>query len=396
VAVSDVQEAEAQQELTTYGYFSWRYEKVFNEPGWDGSRIVEESPPGEYSLPFFNVMMQHQVGPRFRTFVNLAGAGGELEVRNIWGEWSHSRFLNIRVGKIYRKFGLYNEILDAVPSYYGIEPPEAFDKDHYLISRTTAVMVLGNISAGSGTLNYAFTTDNGEGSDIFENTFPLGYDVNYKFGTGRYTVGLSGYTSGGKTNSDVGVGEGPPSGGVLPWMAEDEFTLVNVYAEAKVRGFTGQFEYARGSHDAVRDPDAVLEVVNSTSLNDAQLARFLVNPAGSTTDVSNVNTDGDYTVQTWYFRGGYSIDTSKGEIAPYLQWDWYKNPETIAKKTYGGDNEAGVADDGVFNKGTIGIIYRPIPLVAVKLDASSHYYRFHGEDVSFPEIRFDVSYTFGF
>jgi hypothetical protein len=35
--------------------------------------------------------------------------------------------LNLRPGKIYRQFGLCDEILDAVPAYYGIEPPELFD-----------------------------------------------------------------------------------------------------------------------------------------------------------------------------------------------------------------------------------------------------------------------------
>jgi hypothetical protein len=220
--------------------------------------------------------------------------------------------------------------------------------------------------------------------------------LNYKFGTGRYTVGLSGYTSGGRTNSDVGVGDGPPSGGVLPWMAADSFKIINIYTEAETKGLTLQFEYTRGSHKAERDVDGVLAVLASTTVNDNQLSRFLLNSAGSTTDPANVNTVGDYTVQTWYFRSGYSKDTSIGEFGPYVQWDWYSNPETIGKKTYGGDNEAGIADDGVFNKATIGIVYRPIPLVAFKLDASSHRYLFHGDNVSFPEIRFDVSYTFGF
>ena len=55
-----------------------------------------------------------------------------------------------------------------------------------------------------------------------------------------------------------------------------------------------------------------------------------------------------------------------------MQWDRYGNPETIATKDFGGDNEAGVADDGVFNN------------------------LFPASDVSSPEIRLDISYTFGF
>jgi len=52
---------------------------------------------------------------------------------------------------------------------------------------------------------------------------------------------------------------------------------------------------------------------------------------------------------------------------------WYSNPETIAKKKYGGDNEAGAADDGVFYKSTVGLVYRPAPEVAIKFDQSFHF-----------------------
>ena len=58
------------------------------------------------------------------------------------------------------------------------------------------------------------------------------------------------------------------------------------------------------------------------------------------------------------------------ECVPYLQWDWYS-------KTFGGDNEAGVADDGEFNKAALGIVYRPVTLgsksgVAKKVNFEVH------------------------
>ena len=80
---------------------------------------------------------------------------------------------------------------------------------------------------------------------------------------------------------------------------------------------------------------------------------------------------------------------------PYFQWDWSRNPETIASKTFGGDNEAGVSDAGQFHKSTIGVVYRPIPEVAVKLDTSHHIFRFNGETTSYPELRVDFSFVFG-
>jgi hypothetical protein len=141
--------------------------------------------------------------------------------------------------------------------------------------------------------------------------------------------------------------------------------------------------------------------VQNAGLNDNQLARFLVDPSKdvSTLTDSDVIQSAKFKIQTWYFRAGYSFNTGIGEIAPYLQWDWYSNPETIEDKTYGGDEEAGSADDGIFNKSTIGIVYRPIPEVAVKLDQSFHFYKgndnANDQNVYYPEVRFDVSYIFG-
>lgn len=386
--------AAAQDPVSIYGYFATRLEKSFNVPAADGTDVVKESGPREFGYPFVNVMLQSQLSPRFKVFANLNGAGaGELDVRNIWGEWSPSAKFNVRVGKSYRKFGLYNEVLDAVPTYYGIEPPEAFDSDHLLISRTTALMVHGQFGAPKGRINYSFSTDNGEGQTV-ESTFPVGYDVNYQYGTGQLTLGLSGYTSGGSTDGDVSVGEGSPKSGVLPWMAEDEFTILNAYAESKVGALTLQAEWARGSHDAQRDADAIVEVVNGTGLNDRQRARFLVNPAGPV-DVANVNTNGSYDVTAWYLRGGYSFFTEKGEIGPYVQYDRYSNPETIASKRFGGDAEAGESDDGNFSKITVGTLFRPIPNVALKIDSSVFQYNLLGRSVRFHEIRLDLSYAFG-
>jgi hypothetical protein len=386
---------EAQSSLLTYGYFASRWEKVFDEPFVRNGQTLTESPPAEFSQPAFHVMMQQSLGPQFRAYINLAGPDAEgVEVRNVWGEYSFDRRFAIRFGPQYRRFGLYNEILDAVPTYYGIEPPEMFDGDHFMISRTTTFSALGAFQVGGGQLEYMLSTDNGEG-DIFPSTFPLGWDLRYQGGAGAWTVGASGYTSGGATNSGNAVGSGPSDNGVLPWMAADSFTVVNLFAEWEVGALTLQAEWARADHEAERDVESVLQVVQNGDLFDSQLQRFLLDPNGPVT-AANVNTVGDYVAETFYFRAGYSFETDKGELAPYFLWDWYSNPETIRDKGLGGDNEAGAAEDGEFHKPTLGLIYRPIPEVAIKLDGSQHWYRLNGEDVRYSEIRFDVSYTFGF
>jgi len=381
-------------DLNIYGYFSTRFEKTFAEPGVENGRIVKEDAPAEFIHPFFNVLMQHQITDRFKAFVNINGAGGQtIDLRNFWGEYAASALFNFRLGKIYRKFGLYNEILDAVPAYFGIEPPELFDSDHLMISRTTAFMFYGSLNTRIGSFNYSLSTDNGEGGAA-KDVIPIGYDLNYKFGGGDYTLGISGYTSGGKTSSDIDLGSGSPKSGVLPWMAADEFTIFGGYVEGKIGALTLQAEYWTSPHTVARDPALVVSMIDGAKPNAHQLSRFLLNPAAAAAE-ANVRINDNYDVNTWYVRAGYSAETGIGEIAPYLQWDYYSNPETIAKKKFGGDNEAGVADDGVFTKSTIGVVFRPIPQVAAKLDQSFHFYKLNGEDVNYWEIRLDVSLLFG-
>lgn len=59
-----------------------------------------------------------------------------------------------------------------------------------------------------------------------------------------------------------------------------------------------------------------------------------------------------------------------------------------------GDNEAGYADDGEFLKPSLGVVYKPDPAVAIKLDGSTHIQKFNGKTESYPEVRLDVSCAF--
>ena len=247
--------------VNLYGYFATRFEKTYNEPSLDGDQIVEETAVGEWTNPSLNVMMQHQIDRRFKAFLNLNGSGGEaLDVRNFWGEFTASRYAAFRLGKVYRKFGLYNELLDAVPTYYGIEPPEIFDSDHLIVSRTTTLMMHGSTDMQSGVVSYALSTDNGEG-DAFADATPLGYDLRYKTGTGFLTVGTSGYNTFGPANSDVSVGDGSPKSGVLPWMSEDKFWVLGGYTELNYKGWMIQSEYWHADHNAIRDAEKTVEMI---------------------------------------------------------------------------------------------------------------------------------------
>ncbi|MBT9547952.1 MAG: hypothetical protein IV090_21360 [Candidatus Sericytochromatia bacterium] len=70
------------------------------------------------------------------------------------------------------------------------------------------------------------------------------------------------------------------------------------------------------------------------------------------------------------------------------------HPETIANKTYGGDNESGLSDDGIFFKPSLGVVYRPSTNIVLKLDSSMHIQKFNGATTMYPEVRFDASFAF--
>lgn len=384
-------------DVNIYGYLSWRLEKVWDELDiGDTGETVTEDAPREISIPSFNVMMLSRIADNVKFFANINGEGAEeLTVNNAWGEYTFSDRLNLRIGKSYRRFGLYNEMLDAVPTYIGIEPPELFDKDHLIISRETLLMVHGWVPLGEGELRYSFSTDNGEGGPTAEDNIPIGFDVRYDMSFQGLLFGVSGYSSNGDTVPDKMLGDGSPSSGVLPWMEKDDFAVFGGYFQYENMGWKVQAAYWNADHTAVRDAASVVEVINSAGINAAQRSRFLVDATGPVSE-DNVNTQGDYEINTWYLRGGYSYYLESGaELVPYAQWDYYENPETIRSKTWGGDNEAGLADDGQFTKITLGVIYRPISQVAFKVDGSTHQQKFNGQDKSYSEIRFDISYIFG-
>lgn len=383
----------AQNQLDIFGYFSTRYEKTWHEPALESGGIGYEDSPAEFMYPFFNVMLQQRLGEQFRLFLNFNGDGAStVQVGTFWGEYAPSSLVKLRLGRIYRKFGLYNEILSAVPTYYGIEPPELFDFDHLMVTRTTAFMVFGEVDVGKGKFAYSLNTDNGEGGARLDDV-PMGWDVNYRIP--GFVIGTSGYYSGGPTSPDKAVGAGSPRSGVLPWMEEDEFHVLDAYTQLIKGALTLQTEFTYASHAAIRNPEAVLTVLSDGDVLPTQRERFLLNRSGADTAVGNVRTTVDYEVMAWYIRGGYSIFVGSAEWAPYLQWDWYLNPETVQKKKVGGDNEAGASDDGEFHKSTVGLIFRPLPQVACKLDQSFHFYTLDSQRVFYPEVRIDVSYIFG-
>lgn len=383
-----------------YGYINPYAEKTFAIPtvGSDGKTIYESSPFEWTPARNFHLYGSGNLTDKIDVLLNIARTSTDgLELRNAWGNFKIRDKFQVRLGKIYRRFGLYNEKLDQIPTFIGIEPPELFDVDHLFLTRTTNFMVHGSFNIGSDELLYALSTENGEGG-ADKNVIPLGWDLRYK--SSSLIVGTSGFTSSitsGKTSSTIAFGSGSPRGGVLPWMQGDRFGVFGGFIEKNIGKLLIQAEYWVSPHSAVRNADNVLTLVTKGGINAAQRKRFLgsaASKADTALKVTDVVTNVNYVSSTWYLRLGYNIDTKVGQFVPYIFLDWMSNPEVINTKKYGGDEESGYADNGVFFKPSLGLVYRPITNVAIKLDGSIHSQKFNGKNEIYPEIRMDFSFAF--
>ena len=375
----------AEMNTKVNGYIEGYWEKVDDTPQIGNSG--KNKNPSEFDTPHVQALIMSSKDS-YKAFFNLSAGGQQkdtLEVRNAWVEKELlSDKLSFRIGKLYRQFGLYNEILDAVPTYIGIEPPEMFDPNHLLLTRTTNAMLHGKATVGSeGQLHYSITTGNDERKTDAQS---LGLDVHYTLGA-NWKWGASYYTSGGRAVSDQqGFEKTAGSGAVLNWMLHDSYDVSGAYLQYTDAKWIVQIESFQSNHKAVRDSTVVTSLCTdpNVSLNARQRARF--NCGGS------INTDADYQVSTSYLRTGYVIPLTEGSLTPYFQYDIYDNEETIWQKDFGGDNEAGLSDDGQFTKATVGAVYRPDFNVALKLDYSQHMQDVNDKNNNYGEVRFSFSY----
>ena len=386
----------ANANTSIYGFIEGYVEKVESSPGISGGTdttggtFTRNENAHEFQTPNVRLMVKNSK-KNYSSFLNLNASSGNVETTNAWFEGKvASNLFKIRIGKMYRKFGLYNERLDAVPTYIGIEAPELFDTDHLLVTRTTNLMFHGEKDLGDGTFYYALTTGNDEraGSEI-----PLGGDLRYTmYGDDiEWTFGSSFYISG-KATPTQDVGAASPDGGVVNYMKEDRFEVLGFYTELKRKALIFQAAYYQADHNAVRDGSKLSgDSFDTASLTQSQINRLCNGNMSTCTD-----SEANYKIKTWYIRTGYYFFTKMGEFVPYIQWDYYENPEALANKKNGGDNEAGLADDGKFNKQTVGMVYRPDPTIAIKIDASNHSQDINGESVNYAEVRGSFSYMWTF
>jgi len=376
-----------------YGFIESRFNATTSEPNGnikaDGS--ASRSPAvNDLSIPSFHIMAQGTLYDRYRYYINLAAPDSDapsadvaLGVRNAWLEMSIlGDYLQLRVGKLYRRFGLYNEILDTVPSFIGVEMPVFLSGNRPMLTRTTNAMVHGRVSFDRSTIAYAVTVGKDEISPN-DNVWSPGFDVNYDYDS-TLLIGTSFYTTAGKVTPNVTLGQGSPTGGVAPWMKQDSFQVFGGYAQLSLGDFVLHGEAWVSPHKAVRDPELVAILAqnarNFSAANATQLA----------------GTSANYTYQTFDIRASYTFDVGSGDdpaqIIPYLDYQYIRNRESIADTVYGGDGQPGESPQGRAMHNRIGVVIRPVSVVAFKAEGTYAMYDYGTRFASDEELWLSLSY----
>jgi len=386
------------RKLSFYGFLDAGTEKYYGIDGTEVANYKDEN--WEFKQPRFHLYGVSHLSKTFTVFFNLGHTVStkNLELTNAWGNIKIKEGLQLRLGKMYRRFDLFNERLDQTAAIIGIDPPEMYDPTQYILPIYSLAMLHGNLPIKKSVFSYALMLNNGE-SGAEKNVLPLGWDFRLK--NDKFLVGTSGYLSNIGTNfslPSVGFGKDTPEGAIRPWIQSEKYWVTGFYGEALLGNFSIKSGYYFSYHQAFRNPDKVLEVIQNVRLEKDHLKRF-VGTANYQKPLAELSSKDiivatNYWVQTFYVRLAYNIYTPQGQFIPFLFADYIENSETIPDKNYGGSSKMGLADDGAFFRPTVGLMYKPIDNVAFKSELSFYNAEILDKKLSYPELRFQVAYMF--
>lgn len=382
-------------ELHLFGYTSFLHQKINNQPELDSlGKTINLNSHSDWDISKFNLILQQSFDKNFSFYLNLTN---NFEVNNVFGLYSLNRYYNFKLGKIYRKFGHFNHIREASPFNYGIEIPESFQSNHLILDINTVFEFSGKAKLFSNNLSY---TANFSFIDNINNgfSFPFGFDLRYQK-SNAYTFGTSFYYSGSEAISDIGFNEGISKNGVLPWMTNDEFTVLDIFLEYKYQNFTLVGEWINSNHNSLRNGENVFEMsVNKNDgrflINEKQIDRLKINKSKGF-EPSNIRQVVDYSIENYYVILTYNWVSKIGLVSPFIKAEKYSNPELIENINYGGDNEVGRTDDGKISKYVLGLSFYPINEIALKLAAGIDSYNYNDDLHNVYNYKLEFFYIFG-
>ena len=264
------------------------------------------------------------------------GKPGELAIEQAFVDFLIDPRANVRAGMLLIPVGFINELH---------EPPTFFSADRPVVERTIIPTTWGELGAGvfgeSGRVSYrAFLTTSLDASGFSSASgirggrqkaskaraedFALSGRIDVDVAPGLL-VGISGFT--GKTGQGRTTGAGTPIDGKV--------TLWDLHAEWRWKGLR-----ARALAVAV-------------DIDQADLISDLVGePVGSK-------------LTGWYLEAGWDVlahRSSEQELIPFIRYEALDTLDEVPAAF------AGMGLDGSLSVTTLGLVYKPIPQVAIKLD----------------------------
>jgi hypothetical protein len=174
-------------------------------------------------------------------------------------------------------------------------------------------------------------------------------------------------------------------------MEKDKFNAYGAYMRLKHIGFLLELEYWGSEHKGQRNVTQIQALEHTTYLNPTQLQRFGLDGSTITRD-DEIPLKANYKITSYLMRLAYTLETEYGLVTPYINYDHYKNPETIAAIQYGGDSKSGRSQDGKFEKFSFGIILKPIPAIAVKAGYNNSRVKFNNQSILFSSYLLSAAY----
>ncbi len=264
------------------------------------------------------------------------GAPGQLAIEQAFVDFLIDPRANVRAGMVLIPVGFINELH---------EPPTFFSADRPVLERTIIPTTWGELGVGvfgeSGRISYraflttsldaaGFSSASGirggrqKGAKARAEDFALSGRVDVDVAPGLL-VGVAGFT--GKTGQGRTTGAGAPIDGKV--------TLWDLHAEWRWKGLRAR------------------ALLTSIDIDDADLISDLVGePVGSK-------------LSGWYLEAGWDLLAHRGgeqELIPFVRREELDTLDEVQAAF------AGMGLDGSLSVTTLGLVYKPIPQVAIKLD----------------------------
>lgn len=311
------------------------------------------------------------------------GGKSDVYVEFLNLDYQHSEALNFRVGLILNPMGFINQVHEPT-FYYGGSRPEVEKRMIPTTWRENGGGIYGRLFERVSYQAYAMSSLDGQ--DFSGEGYRSGRQKGIKAVTNNWSFVAS---------ADVDIMQGLMAGGSVytgnqgqdQGVGSLQMTMYELHGQFKRFGFTGRALFAQSFID------------NPDSLN---LQRTTPEPGDPALAINNIEDKGYLAKESlgWYIVGAYDILTlllpdSKQSLEPFFRYERVDTQRAFQTTPDAACGDAG--DSSCYNTKanneifTVGLQYKPIPQVVLKLD-----YRYSREKVSGEAITKQVQVGVGY